>query len=272
MNRNHQSAGAQVESDPLAEERRFGGIARLYGQAALERFFRSRVCVIGIGGVGSWAAEALARSGIGALTLIDLDHVVESNVNRQLPALDGQFGKAKIDVMGERVRAIHPRCQIHLIDDFLTEDNLDRLIPPEYDFVIDCVDSFRVKAALIAHCRRQKSRVIMVGGAGGQIDPLQIRIADLSRSVHDPLLAKTRRLLRRQYHFPRNLKRRFDVPCVYSTEQPRFPTEDGGVCVGRTEAAAVSGLNCGGFGSAMPVTASFGLAAVAYLLARLAAA
>lgn len=270
MNLNHPSTGSVLETDQADDDRRFGGIARLYGKAALERFFRSNVCVVGVGGVGSWAAEALARSGIGEITLIDLDHVAESNVNRQIPALDGQFGRAKVEVMGERMRAIHPDCQIHLVEEFVAEDNLERLIPADYDFVIDCIDAFRTKAALIAYCRRRKVRVITVGGAGGQLDPLQIRVADLSRAVHDPLLAKTRRLLRREYHFPRNLKRRFDVPCVYSMEQPRYPAEDGEVCRERPRAGGLSGLNCAGFGSAMPVTATFGLTAVAHLLAKLA--
>lgn len=248
-------------------ERRFGGISRLYGEAALGRFLQSHVCVVGVGGVGSWAVEALARSAIGRLTLIDLDHIAESNTNRQLPALDGNYGKAKVQLLAERVHAINPSCQVDAVEEFVAADNLAALIRPEMDWVMDCIDSFRIKAALIAHCRRNRIRCISAGGAGGQSDPTLIRVADLSRTEHDPLLAKTRKLLRSDYGFSRNPKRRFDVPAVYSAEQPRQP-ERGGAC-DLDEAPVVSGLNCAGFGAAMHVTASFGLVAVGEVLQRL---
>jgi tRNA A37 threonylcarbamoyladenosine dehydratase len=249
-------------------ERRVGGISRLYGEAALGRFLQSHVCVVGVGGVGSWVVEALARSAVGRLTLIDLDHVAESNTNRQLPALEGSYGKAKVQALAERVRAINPVCQVDCVEDFVTADNLAELISPQMDWVMDCIDSFRVKAALLAHCRRNKIRCITVGGAGGQTDPTLIRVADLSRTEHDPLLAKTRKELRSRFNFSRNPKRRFDVPAVYSTEQPRQPAR-GAVC-DLDEAPGVSGLNCAGFGAAMHVTASFGLVAVGVVLQRLA--
>lgn len=259
-----------VQADTVDYERRFGGMARLYGQAGLDRFSESHICVIGVGGVGSWAVEALARSGVGQLTLIDLDNVAESNVNRQLPAMGANFGKAKIVAMAERIADINPACQVTLIEDFVEIDNLQTLITTQFDWVIDCMDSFRTKAALIAHCRRQKIKIITVGSAGGQIDPTLIRQVDLARTEHDPLLAKTRKQLRQQYRFPQNPKRRFAVPCVYSDEQLFFPTADGGVCQTRSERAnGGSGLNCGGFGSAMPVTATFGLVAVAHVLKKL---
>lgn len=249
-------------------ERRFGGIARLYGEAALARFRQAHVCVVGVGGVGSWVVEALARSAVGRLTLIDLDHVAESNTNRQLPALEGNYGKAKVQVLAERVLAINPECRVDCIEDFVAADNLEQLVPADGDWVMDCIDSFRVKAALIAWCRRRKQRIITVGGAGGQIDPTRIQVADLARTEHDPLLAKTRKELRRLYRFSSNPKRRFEVPAVYSLEQKRDPQSGGSCAVGET--APTTGLNCAGFGAAMHVTAGFGLVAVGVVLERLA--
>jgi tRNA A37 threonylcarbamoyladenosine dehydratase len=251
-------------------ERRFGGIARLYGVAALGNFRRAHVCVIGIGGVGSWAVEALARSAIGQITLIDLDHVAESNINRQLHALDATLGRAKVAVMAERVRQINPACRVNTIEDHLGLDNLGELLDRNYDYVIDCVDGFRIKAALIAWCRRNKVRLVTVGGAGGQTNPAQIMTADLSNTEHDALFSKTRRLLRQEYGFPKNLKRRFDIPCIYSREQPVFPAADGSVCHDKPDTTEIGGLNCaGGLGSVMTVTASFGLQAVAHVLGKL---
>ncbi|MGD2055751.1 MAG: tRNA cyclic N6-threonylcarbamoyladenosine(37) synthase TcdA [Gammaproteobacteria bacterium] len=251
-------------------ERRFGGIRRLYGTPALERFRQARVCVVGIGGVGSWAAEALARSAIGRITLIDLDHVAESNINRQLPALDATLGMAKVQVMATRIREINPACEITAVEEFLTPDNLATLLSPEYGYLIDCIDGFRIKAALIAWCRRNRRPLITVGGAGGQIDPTRIRVADLSRTEHDALLSRTRKLLRQEYGFPKNPQRRFNIPCVYSREQPRFPAADGGVCPEKSQGVSAGRLNCaGGLGSVTAVTATFGLVAAAHVLQKL---
>jgi len=258
-----------VSNEKPDPERRFGGIRRLYGDVALQNFRESHVCVIGIGGVGSWAAESLARSAIGHITLVDLDHVAESNINRQLPALDATLGMAKVSVMAERIVQINPDCVVTPIEEFAALDNLAELLAPRFSHVIDCVDGFRIKAGLIAHCRRNRMPLITVGGAGGKRDPTCIRVTDLSRSEHDALLSKTRRLLRTDYGFSKNLKRRFDVPCVYSLEQPLFP--DGNGCVTPEKPAnETTGLTCaGGLGSAMPVTASFGLVAAAQVLNRL---
>ncbi len=252
--------------------RRFGGVARLYGDDGLCRLQQSHVCVLGIGGVGSWAAEALARTAVGGITLVDLDHVAESNINRQLHALDDTLGMAKVDVMAARIRAINPDCKVQTIEAFITPDNMAELLDKGFDYIIDCIDGFRTKARLIAHCKRNKLKLITVGGAGGQRDPTRIRVADLSRTEHDALFSKTRKLLRHDYGFPANPKRRFDIPCVYSEEQPLFPAAGGGVSAARPDSATVGGLSCaGGLGSAMPVTASFGLAAAAYVLKKLAA-
>ena len=241
--------------------RRFGGIIRVYGEAAFARFTHAHVCVIGVGGVGSWAVEALARSGIGTLTLIDLDNVAESNINRQLPALDSTIGRAKVDVLKERCLDINPDCRLHLIEDFVERENLAELITPRFDYVLDCIDNFRVKAALAAHCRRHKIHLITLGGAGGQLDPTKIRLSDLSRSQQDPLLARVRKELRQQYNFTTNPKRRFDIPCVWSEEAMKRPL-NGPAC----------DLSCaGGIGSVMTVTASFALVAVSHVLNKLAA-
>jgi len=260
------------DSRTVDPARRFGGTRRLYGECALERFREAHVCVIGIGGVGSWAAEALARTAVGHLTLIDLDHVAESNINRQLHALTDTLGMAKVQVMAARIRQINPDCRLTLIEDFLTLDNYTNLLHTDYDHVIDCIDGFRIKAALIAHCRRRRIRIITVGGAGGQTDPTRVRVSDLSRTEHDALFSKTRKLLRQDYGFPKNLKRRFDVPCVYSDEQPLFPDGDGSVCHDKPHGAGIGRLNCaGGLGSSMAVTATFGLVAAAHALKKLAA-
>jgi tRNA A37 threonylcarbamoyladenosine dehydratase len=242
--------------------RRFGGIDRLYGEHAVERLIAADVCVIGVGGVGSWAVEALARSAVGRLTLIDLDHVAESNVNRQLPALDGEIGRAKTAVLAERIARINPACRVQLVDDFVTPDNAADLVGVGHDWVIDCVDSFRVKAALAALCRRRRQALFMAGAAGGQRDPTRVRTSDLRRTEQDPLLARTRKLLRQDYGFPTNPRRRFGIPCVWSDEPQRPPP-------GRCDSDVEGSLNCAGFGACMPVTATFGLVAAGFVVDRL---
>ena len=247
--------------------RRFQGIAQLYGKTALQRFARARLCVIGIGGVGSWTVEALARSGIGNLTLIDLDHVAESNINRQVHALQDTLGAAKTTVMQARIQAINPDCLVRCIDDFITPENIASLIDTDTDGVIDCIDSFRTKAALIAWCRRNKLPIVTVGGGGGRTDPTRIQVSDLSRTYHDALLAKTRKLLRTDYGFSQNLKRRFGVPSVWSEEQIRQTDPADCAPAGATQGR----LNCAGnMGSAVTVTATLGLTAAAQVLERLA--
>ena len=251
-------------------ERRFGGVKRLYGQQALQRFSKAHIIVIGIGGVGSWVVEALARNAIGKLTLIDMDVVAESNINRQLAALGSTIGRNKIDVMAERIKDINPSCEVHLIDDFLTADNIPEMIPTDANFVIDCIDSSRVKAAMIAWCKRQKIKILTLGGAGGQVDPTLIQISDLIRTKHDPLLSKTRKLLRQKHGFSTNLKRRFAIPCVYSTEHIRYPTSSNEISLDKPDDGASNNLSCaGGLGSSVMVTATFGFIAVAYVLKRL---
>ena len=245
-------------------ERRFGGIHRLYGAQAFERFQQAHICVVGVGGVGSWAAEALARSAVGRITLIDLDNVAESNVNRQIHALGDAFGKAKVMAMAERIRAINPRCEVTEIEDFVTPDNLDAMLGRGYDFVIDAIDNGRIKAAMIAWCRRHKVKLIASGGAGGRIDPGRVQLDDLSRTVQDPLLSRVRTLLRREYGFPKDPKKKFGVDCVFSTEPLRRPE-----AASEIDEQVLTGLNCAGFGSSMCVTANFGLMMAGDVLRRL---
>lgn len=249
-------------------QRRFGGVARLYGQEGLARFQAAHVCVIGIGGVGSWAVEALARSGIGQLTLVDMDHVAESNINRQIHALDSELGKAKILAMAERIQGINPLCQVHCVDDFISPDNLDALIGPGFDYVLDAIDSVKAKAALIAYCRSRAIPLLTVGGAGGQLDPTRIEVRDLSRTEQEPLLARVRKMLRQQYAFPRGTKHKFGIEAVFSMEPIALPVAD--QC-STDDSAGITGLNCAGYGSSVCVTASFGLIAASRVLAGLAA-
>lgn len=244
-------------------EQRFGGIGRLYGMDALERLRQSHVCVIGIGGVGSWCAEALARSGVGQLTLIDMDDICVTNINRQIHALSGNIGLLKTEAMKARIELINPECQVNIIDDFISVENLPKYLLRNYDYVIDAIDSVKTKAALIAFCKRNKIRLITVGGAGGQTDPTQIQIADLSKTIQDPLASKVRSLLRKEYHFSQNPKRKFGIDCVFSTQSLIFPKMDGTCKVSAT-------MNCAnGFGAAVMITATFGFFAVSRVIDKL---
>lgn len=262
--------------DPQVEQQltqsyldRFGGIGRLYGQQALVRFQQAHVLVIGIGGVGTWVAESLARSGIGHLSLMDLDDVCVTNTNRQIHALSDTIGQSKVAVMAERIRAINPECQIDELEDFITPDNLAEYLGPAcgIDYVVDCIDAVKPKAALIAWCKRNKIRIITVGGAGGQLDPTKIQVTDLSRTIQDPLLAKVRNILRREYNFSRNLERKFAVEAVFSTEALTYPGKDGEVCATKPAEGGSMRMDCAsGFGAVTVVTGTFGFMAVSRVL------
>lgn len=252
-------------------ERRFGGIARLYGNAALARFRAAHVCVIGVGGVGSWVVEALARSAIGHITMIDLDNLAESNINRQIHALTDTLGQAKVTALAQRIEQINPYCEVTEIEDFITADNLNEMIGArEYDYIVDAIDNVRAKTALIAYCRKHALRLITIGGAGGQIDPTRIQVLDLCRTEQEPLLAKVRKRLRAEHGFPRGTKNKFGIDAVFSSEPLRFPESEEACAVGSDDQAGITGLNCAGFGSVMMVTASFGLVAAAHVLRKLA--
>ncbi|WP_426151849.1 tRNA cyclic N6-threonylcarbamoyladenosine(37) synthase TcdA [Pseudomonas sp. DC3000-4b1] len=252
------------------DDPRFGGVARLYGADGLARLQAAHVAVVGVGGVGSWAAEALARSGVGAISLFDLDDVCVSNTNRQSHALEGSVGQPKVEVLAQRLRAINPACRVRAVVDFVTPDNLAEHITDELDFVLDCIDSVRAKAALIAWCRRRKLAMVTTGGAGGQVDPTQVALCDLNRTYNDPLASRVRSLLRRDYGFSRNTSRSYSVPCVFSTEQLRYPAADGSVCHSKAFVGEGVRLDCeGGFGAVMMVTATFGMVAASKAVEKL---
>lgn len=243
---------------------RFSGIDRLYGRGALARLAHAHVAVVGLGGVGSWLVEALVRSGVGRLTLIDADDLCVSNTNRQLPALAGQYGRGKVQAMAERCRLINPHVQVVEQAVFLTPGNLDTLLSPGFDLVVDACDSFRSKVEAIAWCRRRKQPVLTVGSAGGRCDPTLVRVRDLSRTEHDAMLALVRKKLRAEFNFPKGPKRYFSVPAVYSLENVRYPQADGSVCGLRpsvTTDAALK-LDCGaGLGAATHITGTFAFVA-----------
>jgi len=248
-------------------ERRFGGLERLYGPGSAEKLRGGHVAIAGIGGVGSWCAEALARCGVGRITLIDLDHVAESNVNRQIHALGSTLGQSKVAAMAERIQDIHPACMTQTVDDFVSPENVRAVVPADADVVIDCTDQAAAKIALILESRRRKQPLVICGGAGGKTNPLALRSGDLSQAVNDALLSKLRNTLRRQHGFPRaadsagKVRKRvprmmlralwFDqpamLPAAWSTEG--------------AEPGAPQGLSCAGYGSVVMVTASMGMAA-----------
>ena len=240
---------------------RFGGLARLYGAGGLQRLLRASVCVVGLGGVGSWAAEALARSGIGHITLVDLDDVCLSNVNRQLHALDGAIGRPKVEVMAERIHAIHPACQTRAKAEFFTETTAGQILENRFDFVLDAIDQVANKCLLIARCWQRRIPIICAGGAGGRRDPSAVRVADLAHTSHDALLQQVRKKLREEHGFARDPKTPFGVPCVFSTE-PAAPPAEG--CAGR--------VTCdNGYGTASFVTGTFGFVAASCVVSKIAA-
>jgi tRNA A37 threonylcarbamoyladenosine dehydratase len=257
-------------NDVLRE--RFAGIDRLYGVGTVDLLSRRRVAVVGMGGVGSWVVEALARTAVGHLTLIDADDICVSNTNRQLPALAGQYGRNKAEAMAERCRAINPDIEVDAIASFLTVSNMVELLDRDFDLVIDACDSFRVKVETIAWCRRRKLPILTVGAAGGRTDPTLVRIRDVSRTEHDAMMALIRKKLRSDFNFPKNASRYFGVPAVYSLENVKYPQADGSVCGIRPQlgADAALKLDCGaGLGAATHITGAFAFAAVGKALEML---
>jgi len=261
------------DADPLSSpwpadsdaERRFGGLRRLHGPATNLRLAAAHVAVVGLGGVGSWTAEALARSGVGRLTLADLDHVAPSNINRQIHALDGTLGQAKVEAMAERIRQIHPECKLQLIDDFVTPDNASATLPSEA-LIIDATDQVPAKLAMILLARSRRQPLVVCGGAGGKTDPYALRAGDLSAATHDALLGRLRHDLRRHHGFPRGgaqggkaLKRvpRMGVRVLWFDQPARPPLDEAGCAID----GSPQGLSCAGYGSIVTVTATMGLAA-----------
>ena len=247
-------------------ETRFGGIARLFGSAGLARLRQSHVAVVGIGGVGVWAVEALARSGIGEMTLIDLDDLCVTNVNRQLHALDGTIGTPKVEAMAERLRRINPALQLRLVPEFFTSANADTLLANGFDHVIDAIDNVPNKCLLLSECQRREIPVITCGGAGGLRSGLGLRVTDLAKATHDGLLRHVRKTLRREHGFPSDPASSFGIPAVFSSAAPIYPWADGSVCATR-EAGSELKLDCAsGFGTATFVTGALGLAAAEHVV------
>ncbi len=269
--------------DNVDVARRFGGVSRLYGPDGLQRLQASHVCVIGIGGVGSWVVEALARNAVGHITLVDLDNIAESNVNRQLHALEGAFGKAKVSAMAERIRLINPHAEVIEVEDFITAENVNQILDQHFDGIIDCIDDAKAKIAIAAFCRDKQIPLIMTGGAGGRLDPTHIQFNDLSLVAGDRLLAKVRNGLRRDHNFPKGYdgngkvsaaKRKaanFGIPTVFSDEPVIRPDNrpDQETDASCEVSAGVTGLNCAGYGSSVCVTAPFGFAAASLMLKQL---
>jgi tRNA A37 threonylcarbamoyladenosine dehydratase len=255
----------------MGQDARFGGIEKLYGSAGARKLAHAHVLIVGIGGVGSWVAEALARSGVGAMTLIDGDDVCVSNVNRQLHALDGTIGRRKVEVMAERVKAINPKCRLTLFDEFFRMDSVEKHFPVKYDYVVDAIDGVSMKATLIGSAHERKIPVITCGGAGGKLDPLRVQLVDLAETSNDRLLFFVRRKLRKHYGFPRTGEK-FGVPCVYSPEEIKLPKGDACAVEPREEDDVLFGdaearLACDGrLGSATFVTGAFAFAIAAHVV------
>jgi len=265
------TAAADVVTDTAAPDfaRRFGGLERLYGVAGAARIRDAHVLVVGIGGVGSWAVEALARSGVGRLTMIDLDHVSESNINRQIHALDATVGQAKVEAMRERIAQINPECKVQAIDDFVEPGNWLSLLEAAQAVngpataVIDACDQVKAKVAMAAWARASRAAFITVGAAGGKRQAHKVDIEDLSLVTHDPLLAQLRQRLRKEHGAPRE-GRKIGVACVFSRESVAPPD---------ASCAIESGdgtLNCHGYGSVVSVTATFGQCAAGWVLDKIA--
>lgn len=249
---------------------RFAGIARLYGISGLEKLAGSHVAVVGLGGVGSWIVEALARSGVGRLTLMDFDDVCVSNFNRQIHSIDTTVGKFKVDVMAERVISINPDCQVRTINDRFTATNSEVLLGASYDYIVDAFDNGPGKSFLAHHCRAHKKNLIVLGSVGGKKNPALIEVDDLSRSKEDSLLSFMRKKLRADYGFPRDGKKKFGIPCVYSTEKYVY-FEDGCV-VSQRPKDTLKALDCdGGMGAVTHLAATFGFFAVSRVISDLTA-
>ena len=256
-----------MDDSPLDVSRRFGGADRLYGVEGAQRLRAAHIAVVGIGGVGSWAAEALARTGVGRITLIDLDHVAESNVNRQIQATSATVGMAKIVAMEQRIASINPACRVHGIDAFVEPGNWPSILPAGVDGVIDACDQMRAKVAMAAWALEEHRVLFLtVGAAGGKRRPEALEIADLSACVHDPLMAELRYQLRRHHGAAKN-GRRIGLSCVFSAEPIAVPARDAQAVHSTLRVDA--GLNCRGYGSVVTVTATCGMLAAGWMLNKL---
>ena len=247
---------------------RFGGIGRLLSVKALEKVKRANVLIIGIGGVGSWVAESLARTAIGHMTLVDLDDVCVTNINRQVHAINTTVGKFKVDVMKERIELINPFCEVDTKQCFFNPKNMGMVFDKSYDFVVDASDDFTNKCIMIDYCRKNKIPLVTIGAAGGKLDPLQVRVTDMSESSNDKLLARLRKKLRQEFSFPKETEGDFGVWAVWSHERAVYPTSDG--CLTYKPPGMAKNMDCAeGFGSASFVTGAFAFAATSLVIRQL---
>jgi tRNA A37 threonylcarbamoyladenosine dehydratase len=241
----------------MENKNRFDGVKRIYTDPSFEILNKSHVAIFGIGGVGSWACESLARSGVGEITLVDLDDICISNTNRQIHALDGNYGKLKVHVMRDRILSINPNCKINCIEDFFSESTMEEILDDSFDYVIDAIDSMKSKCILISECKKRNIKIITTGGAGGKFDPTHIKIIDLSKCYNDGLLGTVKNNLKRFYKFPKHTNIKFHVPCVFS---PEFRTEPEQSC-------QTTSLNCqNGYGALTHITGTFGFMAAGYVI------
>lgn len=255
---------------------RFGGIARLYGVNGLANLLHSHVLIVGLGGVGTWTAEALARSGVGAITLVDLDDICITNTNRQIHAMDGMIGKMKVLAMKERILAINPQCKVRAIEEFFTQNTAAMILDQKYDYVVDAIDSLQNKCVLTSMCKDFNLPLIVTGGAAGKRNPAMIKVDDLGLACNDSLLFSLRKRLRQEFSFPsganftRSKKQIFNIACVYSPEEPVFPKSDGTVCEAIDTNTNLK-LDCeSGMGSITHITGMFGLLAAGHVVNYLA--
>lgn len=255
--------------------RRFGGIARLYGTEGLNNLLKAHVLIIGLGGVGTWAAEALARSGVGSITLVDLDDICITNTNRQIHAMEGMIGKLKVEATRERILSINPQCNVLAIEEFFTANTAEEILGQKYDYVIDAIDSLQNKCVLAALCKEKKIPLIVTGGAAGKRNPAMIKVDDLGLACNDSLLFSLRKRLRQEFAFPsgagftRSKKQIFNIACVYSAEEPMFPKSDGSVC-SVADASVNLKLDCEtGMGSITHITGTFGFLAASHVISQI---
>ena len=265
------------EFDYTDFNQRFGGIARLYGIEGLNKLLNSHILVVGLGGVGTWAAEALARSGVGSITLVDLDDICITNTNRQIHAYDSMFGRMKVRAISDRIHAINSQCKVRAIEDFFTASTADMILDRKYDYVIDAIDSLQNKCVLAAKCKEKNFPLIIIGGAAGKKNPALIKVDDLGLACNDSLLFALRKRLRQEFSFPsganftRSKKQIFNIACVYSSEEPMFPKSDGSVCA-IADLETNLRLDCEtGMGSITHVTGTFGFMAASHVINQIAA-
>lgn len=265
----------QNEFDYADFNQRFGGIARLYGVEGLKKLLHSHVLVVGLGGVGTWAAEALARSGVGAITLVDLDDICITNTNRQIHAHNAMFGVMKVKAISDRILAINPQCKVHAIEEFFTSSTAEMILDRKYDYVIDAIDSLQNKCVLASKCQEKKFPLIVTGGAAGKKNPSMIKVDDLGQACNDSLLFSLRKRLRQEFSFPsgencsRSKKQVFNIACVYSAEEQMFPKSDGSVC-NIADLETNLKLDCEtGMGSVTHITGIFGFMAASHVINQL---